>query len=704
MKTRKLVFLPVCLLALTGCPSNSAKKLSTPELSVNSERNGLTWAAVEGAASYSISVNDEAAVSVNEPGYSFAETAGQYAVKVVAMSGDKKSKSDAAEFNYSTAYAMLGDLSVSNGVISWSAFAGTSLQYSVDGGEPVAVSGNSVTATVGGLYEFTALGGFEDATNKYYVQTGYAQFKKSLLVQPAQSEAVILESGEHDGNAELQELYEAKKYGETGGWVDTSATIVLDEDNPFSTGKCVKANIWHHGAWFKWTRALEGVNGRIESLHFFLKADTAMRFALSFEITEDLVVAGLNLKNVYATYILQPAPTQWTEYTISTDDANWKVNYGGQLYPFATVQGLLAGAGYNVQSIGDFFPFFGNYSIKAFGEYQDGGPTCRLWFDDISLGVTPTQTIVDKKVAILPGEFAFKTNMINAGLFTLYSSTSGKINFMQGPNKEDVPVIVAIAENNRSMTLTSTKNGFEFVATLITEDGENFTLGSVSGTITSFLMGLQAEKCEALYDFEDFTATGQGYDNNHTDASQRTGLRAEFFSDFYDGGNAGRVQSIIGGNGWSLMGSSDYLDLSTTYAHTGAKSMKLKYNKDNQMRFVTYNLADGSGAAYAPGSYLSMWVRACASRDNDIKLKAFYINQVTPSTQSSCDEVEVVIPADSNNGWVEVRLELKSNRTYYGFGIQPMKNSGGTSGDGQYFFVDDIAVFSSINPYYNAAE
>ena len=96
MKTRKLVFLPVCLLALTGCPSNNAKKLSTPELSVNSERNGLTWAAVDGAASYSISVNDEAAVSVEEPGYSFAETAGQYAVKVTAMSGDKKTKSDAA--------------------------------------------------------------------------------------------------------------------------------------------------------------------------------------------------------------------------------------------------------------------------------------------------------------------------------------------------------------------------------------------------------------------------------------------------------------------------------------------------------------------------------------------------------------------------------------------------------------------------------
>ena len=703
MKTNKLVFLPVCLLALTGCPSNSGKKLSTPNLSVNSERNGLTWAAVEGAASYSISVNDEAAVSVNEPGYEFAASAGQYDVKVVAMSSDKKSKSDAAEFNYTTVYAMLGDLSSSNGVITWSAFAGIGLQYSVDGGEPVAVTGNSITATVGGLYEITALGGFDDATSKYYVQSGAAQFKKSLLVQPTQSEVIVLESGEHDSNADLQELYEAKKYGETGGWVDTSATIVLDEDNPFSTGKCVKANIWHHGAWFKWSREMS-CDGRVESLHFFLKADAAMRFALSFEITEDLYVSGLNLKNVYATYIIQPAPTQWTEYTISTNDANWKVNYGGQLYPFATVQGLLANAGYNIQSIGDFFPFFGLYSIKAFGEYQDGGPTCRLWFDDISLGITPTQTIVDKKVAILPGEYAFKTNQINAGLFTLGTSTAGKINFMQGPNKEDVPVTVEIAQNNRSMTLTSTKNGFDFVATLNTEDGENFTLGSATGSLASFLEGLVAEKCEALFDFEDYTASGQGYDNNHTDKNQRTGLRADFFSDFYDGGNQGRVQSVVGGSGWSLMGSNDYLDLSTTYAHTGAKSMRLKYNSGNQMRFLTYNLSDGSGAAYAPGAYLSMWVRACADRANKLKLKAFYINQVTPSEQSKCDEVEVTVAADANHGWVEVKMPLSANKTYYGFAILPMKESGSTSGDGQYFYVDDIAVFTNINPYYNAAE
>ncbi len=701
MKTSKLVFLPVCFLALvgTGCPNNSGSKLSSPELSVNAERNGLTWAAVKGAASYSISVNDEAAVSVNEPGYLFNESAGQYDVKVVAMSADKKSKSAAAEFNYTTAYAMLGDVSATNGVITWSAFAGAGLSYTVDGGEPVAVTGNSITATVGGLYEITALGGFEDASSKFYVQSAAASYKKALVVQPRQESAIVLESGEHESNTDLQELYEVKKYEDGQGWVDTTATIVLDSDNPFSTGKCVKANIWHHGKWFKWSREMSA-EGRIESLHFFLKAETGMRFAISFEITEDLIVSGMNLKGVYATYILQPAPQKWTEYTISTNDANWKVNYNGQLYPFATVQGLLASVGYNVQSIGDFFPYFGLYSIKAFGEYVDQGPTCRLWFDDIKLGIEPVQTTVDTKIAILGGHYAFKSNSINAGVFKYYPEGQSTIEFCQGPNKEVIPVEVEVAANNLSMTITSVQSGYDFVATLATEDGDTFTLSSVTGSVAPVLQGLTADKCQALYDFENFTATGVGLDQSHTNPSAFSGLRKEFYSDYYSGGSG----SAVGGSGWSMMGSSDYLELSKTVAHTGSNSMRLKYNASNQMRFLTFNLSDGSGEAYAQGSYLSMWVRANTERDNDIKLKAFYDAQITPSTQSHCDEVEVVIPHDANQGWVEVRLSLKASRTYYGFGIQPMKNSGSSSGDGQYFYVDDIAIFNTINPYYNAAE
>lgn len=707
MKKSKLCFLPVSFLLLSACiacepnKANSGK-LATPELELNAEKNGLTWAAVPGAASYSISVNDEEAVTVQETNYDFEVDAGAYDVKVVAKASNSKNNSDPASFSYSTLYTTLGQITYSEGVITWANYLGAGLEYQVDDGQVVAVQGSSISATQSGIYTVRALPGYDEVNNKYYVHHDGSIDQRAILVQATQANGVVLEDGEEESNTDLQEKYVAQKYDNTNGWVDTLATVVLDEDNPFSTGKCVKANIWHHGAWFKWTRELN-CEGRIESVKFFVKGAAATRFALSFDITDDVVVGPINLKGVYATYMVQPAPQNWTEYTVSTNDANWTINYNGTSYPFATVQSMLASLGYNIQSVGDFFPYFGSYSIKAFGEYQDGGPVTAVWFDQIELGVEPTQTIIDEKFQVAAGQFAFKSSQINAGLFEYNPDGQSVVKFNQGGSPVEIPVTVVVGSSDKSMTITSTATGLDFVAKLVSNDaGKTFTLSAVSGTAAPYMQGMQCDRCQILNSFEQYSATGQGLDNNHTDATQRTGLRADFFSDFYDGGTAGRVQSIIGGAGWSLMGSTDYLDLATSVAHTGSKSVRLKYNSGNQMRFLSYNLADGSGAAYEKGSYLSMWVRANSERDNVIKFKAFYINQVTPSTQSSCDEVEVTVPHDASHGWVEVKVPLKATRTYYGYAILPMKNNGAASGDGQYFYVDNVAIYSSISPFANA--
>ena len=705
MEKSKLCFFPVSFLVLLGCvacPSpekGNGTKLSTPTIALNAEKTGITWNAVEGAVSYSISVNDEEAETVNETSYDFELDAGDYELKVVANASNKKNNSDVAEFSYSTLYATIGSLTVTNGVITWSNFIGAGVEYTIDDGEPVAVQGNSITASQAGIYTVRALPGYDEAANKYYVEKAGVLNKRAVLVQQAQAEGILLEDGEEESNTDLQEKYVVKKYDNNQGWVDTQATVVLEENNPFSTGKCVKANIWHHGAWFKWTNELS-CDGRIESVHFFVKGGPATRFALSFDITDDVMVGSINLKNVYATYMVQPAPQSWCEYTVSTDDANWSVNYNGQTYPFSQVQALLSGFGYQIQSIGDFFPFFGSYSIKAFGEYQDGGPTDAVYFDDIRLGVTPTSTVIDQKFEVTDGQYAFKSNLINAGVFTYAANGQSKVEFRQSNNLVTIPVTCTLDGPTQSMTITSVEAGLDFVANIKSTDaGKTFSLQSVSGTAAPYIQGMALDRCQTLFDFENFDSTGVGLDQSHTDPSAFSGLRKEFYSDYYSGGSG----SAIGGDGWSMMGSSDYLNLSTEVAHTGAKSMRLEYNSSNQMRFLTYGLSQEGGSAYAKCSYLSMWVRANSTRTNKIKLKAFYINQVTPSTQSSMDEIEVDIAQDENHGWVEVRVELKASKNYYGFAILPMKNSGSSSGDGQYFYVDDICVYNTISPFYNQA-
>ena len=699
MKNCKLLVLPLCFLVLAGCGTKKTGKLDTPVLQLNEERNGLTWASVPGATSYSVNVNDEGAVTVQEPGYEFETIAGAYNVKVVAKANGKAS--EAAEYNYSTLFTILGDLSVNENVITWASFGGVGLEYFVDDGEPIAVVGNSITASTPGLYTVRALSGFVDESHKYYIDApnNVSVHERSILVQGAASSGIMLECGDEETDTDLQEKYIAKKYDNNSGWINTTATLVLDSDNQFGTGNCVRANIWHHGAWFKWTNSLS-VDGKIESLHFLLKGSSATRFALSFDVTTDLVISGLNLKGVYATYMVQPAPTIWTEYTISTSDPNWTVNYAGTSYPFATVQSMLSSLGYNIESVGDFFPNFGSYSIKAFGEYEDGGPTTRLWFDDVSLGVEPVETKIEQQFDVAAGQYAFKSNQINAGVFKYNPGGQSKVEFRQDNNLVEIPVTTAVSKADHSLTITSTATGLDFVAKLTSDNGgKSFTLVNVTGTAAAYMQGMVAEKCQVLYDFEEFTSTGVGNDQNHTDPTAWSGLRKEFYSDFYNNGSG----STVGGSGWSMMASTDYLELSTSVAHTGSKSMRLKYNKDNQMRFLTYGLATEGGEPYVEGTYLSMWVRANSERDNVIKLKAFYINYVTPSTQTSCTEVEVTVPHDTNNGWVEVKVQLSSSKSYYGFAILPMKNNGAATETEKYFYVDDIAVYSGISPFVNAA-
>ena len=72
---------------------------------------------------------------------------------------------------------------------------------------------------------------------------------------------------------------------------------------------------------------------------------------------------------------------------------------------------------------------------------------------------------------------------------------------------------------------------------------------------------------------------------------------------------------------------------------------------------------------------------------------------MTSSNQGSAyTELVQTVAADANHGWVELKVTLDSEKNYYGIVILPMKASGETSGDGQYFYVDDIVLYNTIAP------
>ena len=713
MKKSKLYLLPLCFLVLTACepgkggndvPPDGETKLATPVLSLNAEQNGLTWEAVPNAVSYSISVNEEAAVSVTTPGYAFAEEAGNYAVKVVAVAADAKDNSDQASFDYSTAYTALGAVAFNEETarITWTGFAGAAIQYSLDGAEAVTVEGDYIQVEAGGMYDIQAVGGFVSASNKYYVDNAASVNVKHILARAKQmTEAMVLEDGSEDSKTDLQDKYDALYYGNSGWQATSNAYVTLDRANEGITpNRCVRALVFCNGSWFKWMKKEAfSCQGRVDSLSFYAKAaaPATASLYLRWEVTQDTYIAGLNFKNVYVTYKLDQVPSGWHKYTVGMTDANWEINYNGQKLTFAQVQGLLAGYGYACESLGDFFQYFGNFAILAKCANTGNGPKGYVYVDEIQLNAGEFE-VENKNYEV--HEWAFSSTAISNGYFK-YSKDNASVNTLvvklaNGTKIKMTPTVTEDAQNNKLHAVC--EGTYTLDATFsVGTDGKLTLDEGATGNVATYLAGFQSDLCHVFDDFESYSNSGVGLDQNHKDETAWTGLRSKWYSDFYSGGSG----SAVGGSGWSMMGSSDYLDLNKTagYAHNGGQSLRLKYNKGNQMRFITWDMTQAPAPRLQKATYLSMWVRACDSRDNQLKIRAFYNEQITGNNQGS-DFTELVqtVAADADHGWVELKVTLNSEKNYYGFIILPMKASGETSGDGQYFYVDDIVLYNTIAP------
>ena len=718
MEKSKLYLLPLCFLVLTACQPNKdnsggdippakGEKLSTPVLTVNNEGTGLTWAAVEGAVSYSISVNEAEAVSVNAPGYDFAEEAGEYAVKVVAVASDTELNSEQASFDYSTIYTALSAVAFDEdtGRITWSGFHGAGLKYSINGGEEVAVEGDYIEVETGGLYDITAVGGFVAEGNKYYVNNETSVNVQHIIASPKMAQAMVLEDGSEDSNADLQAKYDALYYGTSGWQPSANAVATLDRNNEgISPNRSFRAMIFCNGSWFKWLAKEAFVcEGSVDSLSFYAKAAAPSQASLylRWEVTEDLMIGDLNFKGVYVTYKLDKVPTGWHKYTVGMNDANWEIAYNNQKLDFATVKGILATAGYTINSLGEFFQYFGNFAILAKCASTGSGPKGYVYVDEIKLSAGAFEA-ENKDYEI--HEWAFKSSALSNGYFrfskdnpsvnklVVKMSAGSKISLVPQVEVEDTNVLHVVVTGTYDLDARFT----------VGADGKLTLNDGATGAVAAFLTEFSSDLCHVIDDFEDHTETGVGLDGSHKDETTFKGLRSKWYSDYYSGNTSN--PSAVGGNGWSMMGSTDYLELnkSPDYAHYGNQSMRLKYNATNQMRFITWDMTQAPAPRLPKATYLSLWVRACDSRVNQIKIKAFFNEQISPVNQgdtSKYTELVQDIAADPDHGWVEVKVTLKPEKNYFGFVLQPMKNGAGTGDDGKYFYVDNIALYNTLSPF-----
>ncbi len=221
------------------------------------------------------------------------------------------------------------------------------------------------------------------------------------------------------------------------------------------------------------------------------------------------------------------------------------------------------------------------------------------------------------------------------------------------------------------------------VATL-DKDATNLTYVKATGELGAY-GELDFGEVDVLDNAETYTDNGHMYYQGMTDKSKRDGARGAYFCDYYSGGSG----SPVGGSGWSLMGGNgDQLSLETSgeFVYSGSNSIKMKRNKTNAMRYMTWGLMDGTADAHTGANYFVYYAKNPNSVALTIKTSVYYQAKVEPATQQSNRAyVEAAIPANSD--WVQVVIPLDPAKTYYGVAYTAATVSGGSGAD--FFYIDD---------------
>lgn len=231
----------------------------------------------------------------------------------------------------------------------------------------------------------------------------------------------------------------------------------------------------------------------------------------------------------------------------------------------------------------------------------------------------------------------------------------------------------------------------------ISADGQVLSYVSKTGAGASQISEIDFYKVYTVENFESYTKTGDGYVSAATKYTT-TGLRAEYYADYYTGSSSGE----IGGSGWPIMTSTDNSNYNSQKGHNSSKVGIFKFSNNMGMRYISMNELYGVKSVIGKGTTLSVWARGAYTNanfntdhasDTPMKMYAFYGTPLTPSTQTTVREsFDFTVSAGST--WQHFEFDLTPGRIYYGFGFYAKQTSGST----QYVPLDDIEIYT-YSPY-----
>ena len=671
MQNKKFWLLAASLLLVVGCANNKPKD-NKLKFSVDANETGIQWAAVNGATGYRATLEGEDPEELDEPFYKFEETEGEYKVLIEALKGEKVLKK--GTFDYETIETYISDIDYDDGVIHHANdYVGKEILWKFNEGEWQEFT-QDIDASQTGYYVVKGSRGWVEERHVYYPKDAF----KGICLADDAGESYDLEDGQEASDEALKALYEVKEYKkvsddpETYDWAEPDgadlalADYQLFEDNVLFNGKGAKLSFKGNGNFYRFEKALH-LTESYKGLTFKAKATRATTLVLSLQIAHDVNFGPINLKGVYLKYTVELNPS-WTLYNINFDDTAWKVPYGTGELSIPEVMYAINAGGVQLSAIGDLLQVCDSFQIKL-KNTLGSNVTAEAIFDNMAL--IPVKPVNEKVKIVEPfntlqDEYFIKNNAITAQIADVNGATP-MLHFTNSGNKVSLPVTLEI-NNKYQVRVVSSTSGFDFDALFNSFDGGlTFSYASGTGTLSNMLAGAEVFKLNMLEDFESYSATGVGYDQSHG-KDARSGLRAAFYADYYTGGE--NDSSPVGGKGWKLMGSSDYLNLETTNVFLGGKAGSFKHGT-NTMRFISWSITEEPGATTGVCGYgLYFWYKS-SNADEDkgtISVRAFDRKLIDAKTQQTGKTADASV-VKTSNGWKLAYVPLSYNATYYGFSI-----------------------------------
>lgn len=390
------------------------------------------------------------------------------------------------------------------------------------------------------------------------------------------------------------------------------------------------------------------------------------------------------------------APSNWTHWEVPFDHESISVH--SDTYTKAAFDYMLDTLHLSYEELSRYITTV-SVDVKPFGNWED----CYVYVDNIQLLTSEcTQKVENQSIRDIHNkEYTILSEDDTVFKLTFGNDDSAVLETLNLDINETYNGTFAVANNH--ITFNAPLGGDDSFTLSLDgiKTGDALKVAGFEATDPSLVASLIEHadftghnfmEVVNLDDFESYTEKGVGYDRQHTDPANVSGLRAAYYAEYYhETTDPTKPGGPIQPEKWHLVNGDamNYIDLSNE-GHNDSQAMSLLSNKDWQLRYMTFGLQDGSVKRIGRGSYISFFIKATAAQT--VNFRTWYVNQMTSSNQENtsgtCKYQQIALTSE----WQHVQLPLESIREVFGISLTAAKTDGR-------ILIDDIQLHGEGDPY-----